>query len=268
MIKYQELRNQNYEYRANRDSDFEFDIYDWKSNPYSCFKARIYVELSTLFAFFLQFTKLTANHISLFYCISGVIAGLLLSSNIDSLMITGLVIFFLKNSLDWTDGFIAKINNQRSALGHILDTWGSHIGEISLITSIGIYSYNLSNNNIYLIITISILFLKVIDFKIYSFHQLFYELLNKENNIEIKNDIDEDIKKKKDTLLVIFVKNFMDNRARTTDPVCLLIFLEIVYNLNYFSKIIFWLYFLKAFMLFFGIFYVYYFRDKLKKNIK
>ena len=76
MIKYQKLINPNYEYSANRDSNFGFDIYDWKSNPYSCFKARIYIKLSTLFAIFLQFIKLTANHISLFYCISGVIAGL------------------------------------------------------------------------------------------------------------------------------------------------------------------------------------------------
>lgn len=60
----------------------------------------------------------------------------------------------------------------------------------------------------------------------------------------------------------------MDNRARSTDPVYLLIFLEIVYNFNYFSKIIFFLYFLKTLMLFFGVFYVYYFRGKLKKNIK
>ena len=79
MIKYQKLINQNYEYSANRDSDFGFDFYDWKSNPYSCFKARIYIKLSTLFAIFLQFIKLTANHISSFYCISGVIAGLFLA---------------------------------------------------------------------------------------------------------------------------------------------------------------------------------------------
>lgn len=268
MINYFDLRKKNYEDRRIRNNSFEFDILDWKGNPYSCFKARIYIELSSILAFIFQFTFLTANHVSLMYGASGIIAGLLLITNIDSLMISGLVIFFLKGTLDWTDGLIARIKNETSPIGHILDTWGSHIGDISLITSIGIYCYNFTDNNIYLYVTILILFLKAIDFKLYSFHQLFYELLNQEVKFELKNDKDENLIKKKDNLLVIFVKNFMDNRARTTDPVCLLIFLEIVYNLNYFSKIIFWLYFLKAFMLFFGVFYVYYFRDKLKKNIK
>ena len=54
---------------------------------------------------------------------------------------------FLKGTLDWTDGLIARIKNQTSPIGHILDTWGSHIGEISLITSIGIYCYNFTDNN-------------------------------------------------------------------------------------------------------------------------
>ena len=268
MIKYQDLRSKNYEYRANAEKNFEFDIYNWRSSPYSCFKARIYIELSTLFAFFLQSTSLTANHISLIYCISGAIAGLFLSSNIESLMIVGLLIFFLKNSLDWTDGFIAKIKNEKTAIGHILDTWGSHIGEISLMTSIGIYCYNFTNNIFYLIITISILFFKSIDFKFFSFHQLFYELLNEKKKFKIGFYKDENEIKKKDNLFVVFLKNFMDNKARTVDLVCLLIFLEIFYNIDYFSKFIFGLYFVKSIVLFFGFFYVYYFTDKLEKNIK
>ena len=92
--------------------------------------------------------------------------------------------FFLKGSIDWTDGLIARIKNQTSPVGHILDTWGSHIGNISLITSIGVYCFNLTNNSIYLFFTILILFLKIIDFKFFAYHQLFYEVLNKKINIK------------------------------------------------------------------------------------
>ena len=74
-------------------------------------------------------------------------------------MISGLIIF-LKGSIDWTDGLIARIKNQTSSIGHILDTWGSHIGTFSLITSLDIYCFNNSNNNIYLFLTIIILFFK------------------------------------------------------------------------------------------------------------
>ena len=113
----------------------------------------------------MQFTSITPNHISIIYGLSGVLAGAFLVTGINTLMIVGLIIFFLKGSIDWTDGLIARIKNQTSPVGHILDTWGSHIGNISLITSIGVYCFNLTNNSIYLFFTILILFLKIIDFK-------------------------------------------------------------------------------------------------------
>ena len=94
MIKYAELRVRNYEDRRKQNLNFGFDISDWKSNPYSFIKARLYIELSSIFAFFFQFTFITANHISIAYCISGILAGLLLITNDNTLMIAGLVIFF------------------------------------------------------------------------------------------------------------------------------------------------------------------------------
>jgi len=268
MIKYLDLRKKNYEDRKKRNTNFDFNIYDWKKSPYSCFKARIYIELSTIFAFFFQYTSLTANHISLIYCISGVIAGILLATNSDALMIFGLIIFFLKGSIDWTDGLIARIKNQTSSIGHILDTWGSHIGTLSLITSLGIYCYNNSNNNIYLFLIIIILFLKIIDFKLFAYHQLFHELLNDEINFDIKkNEKDLNIKKK-DSFTVLLIKNFMDDRAKTVDLICLLILIEIIFQYQNFSKIIFGLYILKTIILFIGIIYVYYYKEKLEKKIR
>ena len=268
MIKYLDLRKKNYEDRKKRNTNFDFNIYDWKKSPYSCFKARVYIELSTIFAFFFQYTSLTANHISLIYCISGVIAGILLATNSDALMISGLIIFFLKGSIDWTDGLIARIKNQTSSIGHILDTWGSHIGTLSLITSLGIYCFNNSNNNLYLFLIIIILFLKIIDFKLFAYHQLFHELLNDEIDFNIKqNEKDQNIKKK-DSFIVLLIKNFMDDRARTVDLICLLILIEIIFQYQNFSKIIFGLYILKTIILFIGIIYVYYYKERLEKKIR
>ncbi len=267
MIKYLDLRLKNYKDRKKRNNLFEFNIDDWKSNPYSCLKARVYIELSSIFAYLTQFTSLTANHISLIYCVFGIIAGVFLASNIDALMIIGLVIFFLKGSVDWTDGLVARIKNQTSSIGHILDTWGSHIGTMALISSLGIYCFNKTTNEIFLILTIIILFLKIIDFKLFAYHQLFYEILNNEIKLS-KNEQDENKNIKEDSLIVLIIKNFMDDRARTVDLICFLIFLEIIYNFNYFSKIILILYFLKAIILFIGIFYIYYYKERLDKNIK
>ena len=181
-------------------------------------------------------------------------------------MIVGLIIFFLKGSLDWTDGLIARIKNQTSSVGHILDTWGSHIGNISLVTSIGIYCFNVTNNSIYLFFTIFILFLKIIDFKFFAYHQLFYEVLNKKINLK-SNISEENNASKKQSFFTLLIKNFMDDRSRTTDTVCFLIILEILYGISYFSQIIFGLYFLKSIIIFFGIFYTFYLKGRLEKEI-
>ena len=266
MIKYLDLREKSY---LDRRSDHEktlFDIDSWKKNPYSCFKSRIYIELSTIFAYFLQFTSITPNHISIIYGLSGVLAGVFLVTGINTLMIVGLIIFFLKGSLDWTDGLIARIKNQTSSVGHILDTWGSHIGNISFIISIGIYCFNLTNNSIYLFFLILILFLKIIDFKFFAYHQLFYEALNKKINLKSSTSEKNDILKKQ-SFSISFIKNFMDDRSRTVDTVCFLIILEIIYELSYFSQIIFGLYFLKSIIIFFGRFYTFYIKGRLEKEV-
>lgn len=268
MIKYLDLRTRNYEDRKKRSNFFEVDINDWKKNPYSFLKAIIYIELSTILAFFFQYTFLTANHISLMYCISGVVAGLLLITGSDAIMIAGLIIFFLKGTFDWTDGLIARIKNETSSVGHILDTWGSHIGTISLISSLGIYCYNSSNNNLYLFLTITILFLRIIDFKLFAYHQLFYELLNDDINFEIKKDKKDKNLKKKNSFIVLFIKNFMDDRARTIDLICFLIFLEIIFQYEIFSKIIFFLYLIKTVILFIGIIYFYYIKKGIEEKIQ
>jgi hypothetical protein len=269
MIKYLDLRKKNYIDRKKIGGHQQtlFDIDTWSQNPYSCFKARIYIELSTIFAFFLQFTKFTPNHISLFYCFSGIIAGVFLISNNSKLMIIGLIIFVLNGSIDWTDGLIARMKNITSPVGHILDTWGSHIGSLSFVSSIGIYCYNLTNNNDYLFLTILFLFLKLIDFKLFAFHQLFYEYLCKKINFESKKVENVKSQKKTKNFLVLFIKNFMDERARTVDAVCFLIFLEIFYNLNYFSNVIFGLFLIKAIIVFFGTFYIYYHKKRLENSI-
>ena len=254
MIKYFNLRNQNYKTRRKIElkSPAAFDVFNWKKNPYSSFKAIIYIELSSIFTYLIQFTSLSANHVSLMYSISGVVGGFLIISNSETLIICGLLIFFLKGFLDWSDGFVARIKKQSSSIGHLLDTWGTHIGNISLMTSIGVYCYNSSGDNIFLFATIIILFLNLIDFKLFTFHQAFYEVLNKNIKINFKKKINKN--KYEENIFVKILKNFMDHRARTVDTICLFLLLEIVYNFDYFSKIILTLYFIKT-ILFFWDFY-------------
>ena len=63
MIKYLELRKKNYLDRKTGHQKSIFDIDTWKENPYSCFKARVYIELST---FLLFFYNLQTLHLTIF----------------------------------------------------------------------------------------------------------------------------------------------------------------------------------------------------------
>ena len=70
----------------------------------------------------------------------------------------------------------------------------------------------------------------------FAFQQLFYEYLSKQKNFNIDKVVDNKDFKKSKNFFVLFIQNFMDERSRTIDTICFLIFLEIFYNLDYFSK--------------------------------
>ena len=55
----------------------------------------------------------------------------------------------------------------------------------------------------------------------------------------------------------------MDERARTTDSVILIILLSLIYNLNYLIELIVLLYFLKSMITFFGYLYLFTKKNKI-----
>ena len=62
---------------------------------------------------------------------------------------------------------------------------------------------------------------------------MFYEVLNKKINLK-SNIPEENNASKKQSFFTLLIKNFMDDRSRTTDTVCFLIILEILYGISYF----------------------------------
>ena len=59
MIRYSDLRQKSYLDRRGERQTSIFDIDTWKKNPYSCIKIRVYIELSIIFAYLLQFITLS-----------------------------------------------------------------------------------------------------------------------------------------------------------------------------------------------------------------
>ena len=64
-------------------------IDDWFFSPYHCLKVRFFLELSTLFVFFLQFTSIKPNLLSVLYVVFGIVGALLLGSTQEKLIIAG-----------------------------------------------------------------------------------------------------------------------------------------------------------------------------------
>ena len=255
MLSFTKLRQYNYHFRRNEDTGVA-DIDDWKFSPYSCFKSRIYIELSTILTFFFQYTKISPNQVTFLYILSGVIGGILFSLDNQSLIIIGCIIFYFRSALDWSDGLLARIKEQTSTIGHYLDPWGSYVGHIFFLSGLTIYCYDLTNKILYLFVLISILILKTLDFKNYLYQHSFYEILDNQN-IENKDLTENKVGKKKNNFIYNFIKSFMDERSRTTDSVILIILLNLIYDLSYLIELIVFLYFLKTLITFFGYLYLF-----------
>tara|TARA_B100000989_G_scaffold97877_1_gene71337 strand:+ start:262 stop:1074 length:813 start_codon:yes stop_codon:yes gene_type:complete len=265
-----EIRSINYKHRKDENEEFFVNIDDWLKSPYSSLKARYYIEVSSIIVYFLQFTKITPNQLSSLYAFLGLFSGFLISTNINSLIYSGLIIFFLKGVIDWSDGLLARITNKTSNIGHIVDTWGSHVGYFSLIFGLGMIAFNHELEAIYLIITVLIFLLSLLDFKLFSYHQLFYEILN--NKLIVKKDNPNFLTEKKFKInflkkYKIFLKYFLDDRARTLDLICLIAFLEIFYAKIIFTKIILVLFLIKKLIVFIGNFLEIVILKKLKDKI-
>ena len=127
----------NYKHRRDEEDEFYVDIDNWFKSPYSSLKARYYIEVSSIIVFLLQSSKITPNQLSIFYGFLGLFSGFLLCLKNDVMIYLGLILFVLKGVVDWSDGLLARVTNKTSGIGHVIDTWGSHIGYYSLIFGIG-----------------------------------------------------------------------------------------------------------------------------------
>mgnify|MGYP001422243949 CR=1 FL=1 len=209
--------------------------------------------------------------LSIFYGILGLLSGFLLCLKNENMIFLGLIIFVLKGVVDWSDGLLARVTNQTSNIGHIIDTWGSYIGYYSLIFGLGFICFNANNEVFYLILTLLIFLVSLIDFKLFSYHQLFYEVLNKK--INLKNQQEEIVNAEKNTSnsilkkCKIFLNNFLDDRARTLDLICLIVFFEVMFDNILFTKLVLFLFLLKKLLVFLGNFIEIIILKKMKNKI-
>ena len=275
-IKYSRLRKLHWsDQKKILKNKFNININEFISQPYSFFKTVLYIEMSSILVFFIQNTIITPNALSISYAILGLLSGVFLATNNENFILAGLIIIFLKGIIDWSDGLLARISKKTSLLGSILDEWGGLIGAYSFIFGFGFYLYNINSEKIFIFLTIFILAIRSLDLKNFFYFTTTYKLYNNEiHKIEHKKLSNKKKEKKYNVekfiyyIKVIF-QNFLDDRARSIDFICFLIFLDIFYIEITFLKYIFFVLALKYAVLFIGSFYLIYFKDYIKRlNIK
>ena len=268
------IRSIHYQREKKLLKSYGTDMYDkWYMNPYSYIKSIYMLETSALIVFFAQFTKISPNHISGVYISLGLLSGLFLASNNDTLIFLSLIMLFTKMSFDAADGLLARIQNKTSNLGDLLDNWGGFVGSYSFLCGFGFYLYHRENNFLFIILAILIVIVKAIDLKDYSYHLAMYKLFKskKKNEIIKKLNMKNSNMFSKNTSNYLtkiknFVQNFVNDRSRTIDTIILLIFIDNYYfDVNLLNYIYYYL-FLKSVLIFIGGIYITYYKNYLFKK--
>lgn len=218
------LYQQQIDYNSNKSPY----IKDFRKNPYSFLKARYYMLNASLVVYFLQNTSIHANNLTKAYICLGFFSAFLLAIPIDSLNYIALFLIFSKGILDWADGHFARIKNQTSLTGHILDVYGARVHSLTFFIGLGFYEFFYLENILFL----ALLF-------VYPF---FYgTLLTKFSNQYILDEISSDLVAKENINqesaltpkerykeIYSFFVSFLDDRSRTIDFVLLLILIELL----------------------------------------
>ena len=270
-MNYKNIRKLIHKNRIKISSIATTDITNWRKMPYTALKSKIFFEIASVLIFLLQYTSIKANWISLAYAAFGIIAAVLLSSGIDNMILAGIVIIFFKSILDWIDGDLARLKKQTSELGALIDAWAALVGYYSFLIGLGMYLFNATLEIHFLYVMILMIVIKSLDIKDYTYHRTMY-LFYKNNTFpkKIKNKerkITQKTNNVPNILIVLknFFQNFLDDRARTNDFICLVILIEIIYGQIILTNYIYYLILFKLFMLFLGGFYLVYFQNFIEK---
>ena len=275
-----EIRDTQYSYQIKDAWDnFNVDINDFKSNPYTFLKWRFYLETSSLLLYFLVRTNIKPNHISLFYAFLGILTLLFLGLPVENkiFLYLGLLIAFSKTIIDACDGYIARLKNQKSISGFVLDPYGAYINMIGFQSGIGFYLANTYDKNIFLYLVFLIPFCFAVRFKNYAYSSLLNELIERKNYMDSRHPSH----KKKGGLNISSLSkleksNFrkaykfflciFDDRARSVDLIILLFLIEINFNIKLIEYVFYFLIFKHLFIVFVSLF-VYSNNDWLENKI-
>ena len=209
----------------------------FKQNPYTYCKARYYMYLSVLIIYILIRSPITPNMVTIAYGLCGIIGAILLSIPNFYYNIIGVLIFFNKGILDWSDGHLARLKYEPTLTGHILDIYGATINSIGLRIGLGFFVINQTNYDflIYLIAVIPFLHTELYSSAgkkiiLENLSSILSQRKDKQNFVEKENFSAQEIKHPK---WLNFFKGVFDDNAKNVDFILLIVIIDIYTSSHY-----------------------------------
>lgn len=269
-MNYKKLRKTYYIHEnAQLKESTGYESHNWLEAPYSSFKATLYIEASVFLVYFLQFSKVSPNFITILFILSGFVGGVLLASGDNNLIYIGVIIFFFRSILDFTDGLLARVKKQTSKLGDLLDNWGAIVGYYSFRAGLGVYLFNKYEETQYLILTLLFISLISLDVKNFFYQITGHKILTEKiKSFSLKKKAKKSNKKNSLSYLSYLkniIRSLFDDRSRSIDFIGLLILIDTYKYEIIFVRYIFYIMIIREIVKFANSFYLIYFKEFIKK---
>lgn len=241
------FRKDIYDHNRKR---FPYIFDEWKWYSYRKFKATLYMEVAPWLAYLFMKAKVRPNTVTVVYAVMGILGGIFLAIPIKWFILAGIIFFFFRPFLDWSDGLLARATNQTSITGDVLDPYGALTGWVALWAGMGLYVASKSGEVIFFYLTPiipSIFALNIILFgqsRLYDNHiveAIRNYIPKKQNNDMMLIGANSDLVTKYPRIAKIMrtIGKIFEHNARTVDLICLVILLELLLPDFFISWILF-----------------------------
>lgn len=246
MNSYKKIRN----YIFKRQKKIFIEEYGWNfkffPRPYAKIKMMLNLEISTFLLYLLNKTQITPNQITIFGVLWVYLGTSLILINEKIFIYVSLFIFFTKLIPDILDGSLAHLKNSYSKSGYELDLWSGDVNKIGVIAGTLFYTALNTDNNIFFIILILIIFFNFVDPRkhLISFKS---SIIYKKN---LKTHSNKIIKSKQSLLFKILKFFHYDGGSPYTDFIILLIIIDLNFDIIFILEIISYLWLILYFLSF------------------
>lgn len=256
-----ELRKDIYDYQRKTHP---YIFTEWKWYSYRKFKAKLYMEVCPWLVYLFMKAGIRPNTVTAVYAVMGILGGIFLAIPIKWLILAGIVFFYFRPFLDWSDGLLARETKQTSITGDVLDSYGASAGWVALWAGMGLYLAGKSGEAIFFYLTpiIPVIFALNINASVkdrlydsYLAKGIRDYISNKQNQVPIQANSDAETKHPRVAQVVKFVEESFAHNAGFVDLLCLIILLELFLPI-FISWVLFLVFLLWKVVTFTAIFYV------------